>query len=252
LISRGIITILIFCAGTAVADDPALSLADYLFRSESYETAITEYKRYIYFNPLGDRASYAYHRIGSAYRELQSLPKAADALRNAVYTAGNDSIRDERRVDLAVILIASGNHSGAELELVRVSHFGRYSNIKKRASFFLGISCIYGYKWQEALNAYRKYAGRENADTGSKDEVDSLLNGAEGLKYKSPSLAKTLSTFVPGLGQVYAGDWKNGFNALAINGATGYWFIDGLHQASLADIITGYFLQCLQSCPPIQ
>jgi len=227
--------------GLVAQDDPALALGDYLFESGSLETSIVEYKRYLYFHPEGKRAEHAYRRMGLAYREMEAWAEAADAFRNAAHQAANDSISAERRIDLAVVLIASGNHSGAELELVRVSHFSRYASIKRRASFFLGVSCLYGYKWIEAAQAFDRYYQGLDGDPTEK-AVDSLLASASELNYKSPSKARWFSTFVPGLGQIYAGDLKNGLNAMAINAATGYWFVEGLQHGTVADIITGYFL----------
>ena len=222
----------------AQANDPALSLADYLYIEENFSEAATEYQRYLFFNPAGEQAGYAYRQMALAFRELGQWDKASDAYRNAVQAAENDSLRNELRVDLALILIAGGNYSGAELELVRVSHFCPYPNIKKRASFFLGVSCIYNYKWHEAIKALQVYQSGFAAEKG----IDSILGAAQNLKYKSPRRARLYSTFVPGLGQMYAGAWKNGLNAMALNAATGYWFVDGLQNGSLADIATGYFL----------
>ena len=39
---------------------------------------------------------------------------------------------------------------------------------------------------------------------------------------KSGSVAKILSTILPGSGQIYANNWTDGFNALILNGLFGY------------------------------
>ncbi len=43
---------------------------------------------------------------------------------------------------------------------------------------------------------------------------------------KSVKVATVLSTILPGAGQVYAGNWKSGLNALVLNGWLGFVTVD--------------------------
>jgi len=59
------------------------------------------------------------------------------------------------------------------------------------------------------------------------------------LAFSIPSIA----TILPGSGQIYAGDWGNGVNALLINAATGYLFVnDVLNHQYLIAIFNSLFL----------
>ncbi|MCP4584238.1 MAG: hypothetical protein GY839_21710 [candidate division Zixibacteria bacterium] len=226
----------------ASADDQALVLADYLFDSENYYEAVTEYQRYIFFNPDDEYLGDVHRRIGLAYRNMGQWQSAKDAIRKSIYTAADDSIRDERKIDLAVVLISSGNYSAAEMELLRLSYFSSYPSLKQRASFFLAVSCIYAYKWEEARVAFRDYTGNPRGLSPANANADSSFKAAVNLKLKSPGLAKTLSTFLPGSGQIYAGGFFNGLNALLLNSAMGYFVIDGLANKEYGDALVRYFL----------
>jgi len=229
--------IILLCGAPTLAQDLALELGDWLLDSESYPGAITEYKRFIFFNPKSDNVSYAYYKIGLAYRNAHKWTESLDALQRAIQTAASDSIRDERKIALAVTLIASGNYSAAEIKLLKVELFSQFESLQKRAAFFRGISTLYAFKWSESRNAFNKYF---DDTTKIGKQVDSLLAVSQQLRYKSPKFAKLLSTILPGAGQIYVGDWRNGINALAINMVTGYLLTDALLEHRYNDALFSF------------
>jgi len=219
------------------AQDLALELGDWLLDSGCYEDAITEYKRFIFFNHKSDNISYAYYKIGLAYRNENNWTESLDALQQAIQTAASDSLRDERKIALAVTFIANGNYSAAEFELLKVELFSKFESLRNKAAFLRGISTLYSFKWDESRNAFNKYF---DDTTTIGNQVDSLLATSQHLNYKSPSFAKLLSTILPGAGQIYVGDWRNGINALAINMATGYVLVDALLEHRYNDAIFSF------------
>jgi tetratricopeptide (TPR) repeat protein len=229
---RAIFAILVLACTNAKADQ-ALELADFLYDNEAYDEAIIEYKRYIFFNPEGEYAVGSYRRIASAYRTMGGLSEAEDAYRQAINKAQNDSTREELKIDLAVVLISSQSYNDAEVELLRLAYFSKFPNIKSRASFYLCVNSIYRHNWKDAQIAYGNFSGYNSS-------VDSLLSHAREVKPKSPRLAKTLSTFMPGLGQTYSGAWFNGINAAALNAAFGYLVADALIKKHYADAFLEY------------
>lgn len=231
---------------TPILADPALDLADYLFDRKSYDEAITEYTRYIYFNPSGDNLVFAYKQIGHAYKNNRLWENAVESFRNAVVAAPDDSVSAELKIDIGVIYIASGNHNLAEALLLKLAYFGKYENIKAKASFYLCINMIYKYKWQEAQMAYTNYKKYTSANTSRIFLSDSLFEAVADTKYKSPRLAKTISTFIPGGGQIYTGKRLDGLNALVINGGLGYLLGNSLVDGNYSDAILNYFMLFLR------
>lgn len=62
-------------------------------------------------------------------------------------------------------------------------------------------------------------------DLEGRAEFERLMRQAERVARKSPKTARWLSTFLPGAGQFYAGDIKNGINSMLLNALLGYWFV---------------------------
>jgi TM2 domain-containing membrane protein YozV len=222
------------------AKDAVLRLADEFFEADFYEEAITEYERYIFFNDRGREVSYAYYKIGLAYRNTRNLEKSSDFLELSAMTAISDTVKDERKIDIAVNCIAGREYSKAKFILLKLISFSKISEIRRKASLFLGVAHLYCYEWESAKNALEVYF-KEERNYKSAYIVDSLLLEAENIIYKSPTTAKWLSTFVPGTGQMYAGNAGSGINALVINGANIYWIIYKLLKEQYGNAYIIYF-----------
>jgi len=221
-----------------------LALADRLMELGSYDEAITEYKRFIFFNPRGEHTGYALYRMGLAYRACHNWQGAIDAFRASILTTEDTGIADERRIVLATTLIASGNYSLARLELLKVSEFSKYESLRLKSLYFGGIASLYMFDWDAAREAFSSFysveAGFKPAPTGRMRErareIDSALLKA-GQSYKSIRLARFLSTIFPGLGQIYAGDWRDGLNALALNGLTIGFLANAIYRRDYRDAV---------------
>jgi len=224
----------------AYSGDLALNYAESFFDAGYYEEAITEYKRFIFFNPSSENLSYAYSKIGMAYRNQKKWIESTEAFRQSIHAARNDSIKNEREIALAITFIASENYSAAEILLLRVGLTTSNPLIRKKASFFQSIASLYGFKWKPARDALQPYL-RENPQPGLQSRIDSLFLDSQNLTYKSPTLAMWLSTFLPGSGQIYAGDWGNGLNAFLLNGGLASAIIYKITNADYMDAYVIYY-----------
>jgi tetratricopeptide (TPR) repeat protein len=228
-----LIGVLLFLSHARVAlSDDVLALADWLLEQRSYHDAITEYKRFAFFNPEGADAAYAFYKMGLAYRSDHKWEEAVDALRASILATEYPKIADERRIILATTLIASGNYSLARLELLKVSE----TSLRPKSVYFYGIASLYMSDWDEAREAfgqfYSRYAGGQMTDRV--EEIERVLVSVE-TSYKSARLARFLSTIMPGLGQMYAGDWRDGLNALVLNGLAIGLIANAIHRRDYRD-----------------
>lgn len=234
-------SIILICTTSGMTKDRALDLGEKYFNSGNYYDAINEFKRYIFFNTKNEDAdlSYAYFKMGTAYRNKQEWKLALDALQKSVQTAKSDISRDERRISLAVTQISCKNYSAAKFGLIKLEMYSKYEDLRKKAYFFHGICALYEFSWDEAGTAFEEHFNiyPDEKLVSKRTKVNAVLEDALKAKYKSPSLAKCLSTFFPGTGQVYCGDWNNGLNALAINISTGYFLINDLLKRRYQDVI---------------
>ena len=235
------VTLLFFIAITVSASDPALDLGNHLFALKNYDAAITEYKRFLFFNSDHPRASEAQFKIGLAYRAQEWWAEALEAMIAAVQLTTETELQAERRVELAVTLIASGAPDLALIELIKVNLQSQSAQLRQRARFLRGIAYLYQFRWEQARLVFQAYFDEIPSAAGAAAEVDALFLDALNRSQKSEKTARLLSTFLPGLGQAYAGDWKNGMNALLLNGVLGYVTLDAAIERDYDDALISFF-----------
>lgn len=214
--------LLLFTVSTVSASDPALDLGDHLFALKNYDAAITEYKRFLFFNPDHPQASEAQFKIGLAHRAQEWWAEAVDVMIAAVQSTTETELQAERRVELAVTLIASGAYNLALIELIKVEMQSQSTQLRHRARFLRGVAYLYQFKWEQARSVFQAYFDGIPGAAESAAEIDTLLLAALNRPQKSERAARLLSTLLPGLGQAYAEDWKSGLNTLLLNGVLGY------------------------------
>jgi hypothetical protein len=233
------ITLLFFAAVSVSASDPALG--DYFFVRENYDAAITEYKRFLFFNADDPRVDEVQFKIGLAYRSQKWWLEAAEAMIAAIQRTTETELQAERRVELAVTLIASGAYDLALVELIKVDMQSQSARLRQRARFLRGVAYLYQFKWEQARSVFQVYFDEIPSAAGAAAEIDTLFLDALNRSQKSEKAARLLSTFLPGLGQTYAGDWKNGLNALLLNGVLGYITLDAAIERDYDDALLSFF-----------
>ena len=235
------ITLLFFAAVSVSASDPALDLGDYFFVRENYDAAITEYKRFLFFSADDPRVGEVQFKIGLAYRSQKWWLEAAEAMIAAIQRTTETELQAERRVELAVTLIASGAYDLALVELIKVDMQSQSARLRQRARFLRGVAYLYQFKWEQARSVFQVYFDEIPSAAGAAAEIDTLFLDALNRSQKSEKAARLLSTFLPGLGQTYAGDWKNGLNALLLNGVLGYITLDAAIERDYDDALLSFF-----------
>ena len=233
--------LLLFITITASASDPAFDLGEYLFALENYDAAITEYKRFLFFNPHQPQVAEAQFKIGLAYRAQGWWPEAVKAMTAAVQLATETESQAEMRTELAVTLIASGAYDFALVELIKVDMQSQSVRLRQRARFLRGVVYLYQFKWEQARSVFQAYLEGMPGAAEAAAKIDALFLDALNRRWKSEKTARLLSTFLPGLGQTYAGDWKNGLNALLLNGVLGYVTLNAAIERDYDDALLSFF-----------
>ena len=235
------ITLLFLATVTVSASDPVFDLGDRLFASGDYDAAVTEYKRFLFFNIDHPQAVETQFKIGLVYRAQEWWVEAVEAMIVAVRLTAETELQAERRVELAVTLIASGAYDLALVELIKVDMQSQSARLRQRARFLRGVAYLYQFKWEQARSVFQVYFGEIPSAAGAAAEIDTLFLDALNRSQKSEKAARLLSTFLPGLGQTYAGDWKNGLNALLLNGVLGYITLDAAIERDYDDALLSFF-----------
>lgn len=217
----------IFVNSSAIAKQDPLILGDHFVKLNNYDAAITEYKRFIFFHPDDPRVAKTYNQIGLAYRSQSLWQEAVLSMRNAVLNAITPTDMSEFQLNLAVTLIVAKNYDLARLELIKVMLRNADDITYKRSLFLQAVTYIYQFRWEEAREVIKQYT--------TDDLLDQLLENAINLPHKSKKIARVLSAIIPGTGQMYAGKWGGGLNALMLNGALGYVSVDAILNKNYID-----------------
>jgi tetratricopeptide (TPR) repeat protein len=224
------------------AIDPALNLADSLYEIDDFSNSITEYKRFIFFNPESEYLSYAFYKLGLSNMYINNWIECIDATKMSFKYAKDDSLKDEIRITLGIFYIITKNFNLAQLELLHVSQFSKYSKLKSDALFFLGLCYVYMNNWNKAHELFKTFYTKNNlANSEEAKKIDSLLVLAKNSPKKSLRLAKGLSTFLPGSGQIYAGAYFNGLNAFILNCLNTFFFTKSIVNKKYIDASIIFF-----------
>jgi len=221
--------------------DPALSMGEGYLRLGLCDEAVTEYQRYLFFNAEGSQglAGYAYFRIGIAYRNQGLWDKAVSAFEKSIQSETDDFVRERRRLDLGLTLLAARSYSRAEFLLLKLELFSPVSEIQAEAALYRGLCCLSEDKWEEAKGAFKSFSAvnRSPGLAEAQDKVKMILQEMESVRLRSPGLAKTLSTIIPGAGQIYSLDILDGLNALSVNAALFYLALSDLFSQRYYDAL---------------
>lgn len=218
---------LLFGGFTASAEELPLSLGRHLADQGNHDAAITEYKRFLFFHPDDPRVGEVYYNIGTAYRAENLWTEAITAFRIATHLAIDRETKSAHQLELAVTLIATKNYDLAQLELIKVKLRNPPVQLYRRTLFLQAVAYIYQFRWEEARNVLREYTTDKRLET--------LFDAAVNIPQKSANVASVLSRVLPGLGHIYVGDWRDGLNALLLNGALGFLTINAVLDEHYTD-----------------
>ncbi len=206
------------CAQKKITEPTSESfhLAIHFYASENYYHATTEFYRAIFFDSANCVSDRAYYRIGLCERQLGNQEKSDSALNEAARITQNDSLRECILLAEATNAILSGNFPLADIKLLKLLHSTNYEQTKNEANTLLLISAVLQHNWSRAQDIADKDSALQS-NQRVKMKLDSIFQSALSHSTKSASKARTLSTLLPGAGQLYAQDYKNAANAFLLN-----------------------------------
>ena len=191
--------------------------AESLFEEGDYYRAITEYKRYIFFFPEGEKTARSYFRIGESYFKAKKWASAIDALNvftvrfpyspmqnDALYLKGMAE-KNLKRYEEALSTLD---------KIIKVSS-GEYRN---KAIYQSALVLVDMGEWKKANNTFSKIP-EESLLFPAARNFSSGLEHIDNLPVKSPAIAGGLAAVVPGAGHLYTGRKRDALVAFLLNGA---------------------------------
>lgn len=192
--------------------------------------AATEYKRYLFLIDCypelksGENHIYgSYLGLSDCYQALDNLELSISSLQNAM----NLSQEDEKpHLQIKHINLLLKQAEETKTNLSNNIFFASYllldnfdSKVKKYAQLAHLENLIFLKNWEE-LSLWYDFYVTQTSDLFTQAEKDTFTQNLKEIsefKGKSPMLAAHLS-FIPGLGQLYAHEYKDALNAFLLNG----------------------------------
>lgn len=180
--------------------------ARYLLQTQQYTLAAEEYERLIFMRPDNDTLRVdllrAYRKGNTPQRGLEQWSKWQ------LTSRPNTRLMHQEYAKL----LLRGGYPGLARELVTGSEHFDPSQIRRTLLF----ANMLDQKWPEARRSLDSIPAEEKVPRRA--DVEYLIKRGESFKKKDPWVATVLSVPVPGLGKVYAGEWKDGLISLLFVG----------------------------------
>ncbi|WP_337042992.1 tetratricopeptide repeat protein [Emticicia sp. 17c] len=196
--------------------------ANELFAKKDYEGAANTYRRVIFFDKAEEYRKLCYKNIADCLYEIQSYEEAADYYELAFYQQKTDSSKAEILLRKLSCFLILNNFEYAEIELVNIPD-KLNTEQQRRKVFYSAILHFSTEKYDEAKKEFLSLTDPNNKEAQQK--IEQLFVKNDKINKLSPRKARILSMILPGLGQFYAGDLRNGFNSFLLTGGIVTWGI---------------------------
>jgi len=223
--------------------EQTVDLANTEFNNHDYVSAISNYQRVFFFDE-SQKYPYIHEKLATCYLYEKDINKALFEYEIAYNLETSDSLKNELAFKKVLLLIIQNNYLEANFELLSLPDSLTASFLPRRL-FYQGVISLQTDSVTNAKNQF--LSALEPTDSIGKLKIEALF-----AKYKpnkpNPKTAKWLSTFVPGLGQFYIGDYKNAVNSFVLSGAlitllfavaVNYTFVDAM--ASVVPYFQRYY-----------
>lgn len=237
-------TLLISCILLFLASGKAQNInmtyrhANKQMQLKNYDNAIAAYRRVLFFDSTNQYNHRAYFQVANCYEQAGELNKAHYFFDLAFNTAQSDSMKNEVILNKTYLYILQRQAGFAMMELAGMND-SLSDQFSKEKHFYKGIIHYQTEKFDQSKQYFQK--AFNNKEQLSTSELDSLYNELEEINKLNPKLARYLSLFLPGLGQLYAGYPKEAINSFMLSAVSWGMYLYTLNQYSLLDAVLSIY-----------
>ncbi|MGB9721120.1 MAG: hypothetical protein ACPL28_06570 [bacterium] len=188
-----------------------IALAESLFSNDFYDLAIVEYKRLFFFDSASnkDLQLRLHYTIACVNQDFYKGYEEADRLLKDFFEIDNES-----RLILSKALIKNGYY-GIAIDILKPT-----KEIK-----LLGLCYLFNHQYLNALDEFQK------VDEGIYREVKEFVRRPE----KSITRAMLFSAILPGSGEVYAGNIKQGLHDFSLTFLSAFLLYNSMKNKKYVD-----------------
>ncbi len=198
----------------------SFDFANELYGKQDYVGAAITYRRVIYFDKAEEYRNSCYKNIADCLYETQQYEEAADYYELAFFQQKTDSSKAEVLFKKLSCYLIQNSFDYAEVELLNLPD-NLTEEQKRRKTFYSALLNFSTEKYEDSEKAFLQLI--DTTDIESRKRVGELFVKNEKISKLSPRKARILSMIMPGLGQFYAGDFKNGANSILLTAGIGVW-----------------------------
>lgn len=203
------------------------SLAEQQKTEGNYSASLKLFQRVSFFGE-GYKTTECLLNTADAYFNLNDFNLANEFYELAYFSTSNDSLRNQIALSKAAIFIYDKKYLEALQELFSTTDD---ESIKRIKNIYLATTYYGLNKFEECKTTLLEL----ETDSVTRLQLIKLIDRAERAQKRNPKTAKILSMIIPGLGQFYAGDIKNGINSLLITSAFFYLTVNTSIQYSMLE-----------------
>lgn len=209
---KRILTIIISCltfAAFSQTVSETVAFADVQQSMGHHDIAIQAYKRALFFQS-DDYKENIFHKVANSYYSKEDYADAAKYYDLAYAYETQDAAKTEITLKKSLCLLIEQDYSLALLELFSLDD--DLTEVQKGQVNFYSAIAYFGMSEFDKSEQYFKECVTTDEE---KAEIEKLFNKNAKIRL-NPKTAKVLSMILPGLGQFYAGDIKNGLNSMLL------------------------------------
>lgn len=186
---------------------------DSLFLIKENLAALNEYQRAFFFEHNNEKKTILSNKIADCYLAAGDYDRAKAFYDTAFLFSMTDSGKLESKLNNILCLILKKEFGYALLKLNMLeTSLNQSQNHKK--TLYQGI-CNFGLEqYDEAFDFF--YKSLDENDSTSILHLELLFENRKTLMRPYPALASTMSIFMPGSGQMYAGNFFDGVNSIVL------------------------------------
>jgi len=226
------------CLAQAEEEKSQLGFAHHLFDRGHYYQAVTEYERFIYYNPDHPSVPEARLKIAFCYQRGEQYDKAIELFRLLADEYHDQAVGKEAAFNVGQSFLLNEDYAQALIEFNSFVKDNPDSPLADKAQWSSAWTAIYLEDYasaQEHLLCVRKNSNYRKPSR----ELASALEELPHLPRKSPFLAGFLAAVVPGAGHLYTGKKKQALFTFFTNALLAF----GTYEAFSNDLYTaGGFL----------
>ena len=210
-----------------------LKFADFLYTQGDYLRAAGEYQRYLFYQP--QESAQIYYKIAVCYRFGGRMEQAIQGFESLLQTYPESQFASRAYYQIGATYFLQDQFERSIQFLGEA--LPRLTDTRQHAEAeqLIGFSYLKQKRWSKASEIFKTLQASEVMSVREKAAVyhDYAEKGAR-LSTRSPFLAGTLSTFIPGAGRLYTGRLGDALASLLTVGLTGWQAYDGFRRDGIS------------------